>query len=479
MSRLRSTLRLRLTIWYAAVLLAVLVVYAGVVFAFLEHSLWQQLDQRLHEDVEDMEALLPASWSSAAQLEHLHSPELDDEEETWVEVWSLGGTRLYQSPRAARFPVPVEPPRAARLRSVLTAGQRHVRIKDERSHIGGEPVIIRVTASEERLRGALVQMLWIMALGIPIALAGATYGGYRLARRALGPVDRMAERARTITAERLAERLPVENPDDEIGRLATVFNEMFARLEAQFEQMRRFTADASHELRTPLTAIRAVGEVALREGRNDTEYREVIGSLLEEADHVTRLVETLLMLSRADAGQIQITRQDVDLAALAHQVTGQLEVLAEEKHQSLSVEAAQAVQARVDPLVLRLALVNLVDNAIHYSPSGARITVRIWTTPTETMIDVEDNGPGIAAVHHPHLFDRFYRIDGARTRQDGGVGLGLAITRWAVEVQNGRIEVLSEEGEGSVFRIRLPRDHERTQVDTSTASTVASSRLSR
>jgi heavy metal sensor kinase len=469
MSRVRLTLRMRLTLWYAAALLAVLTLYAGVVFAFLEHSLWQQLDQRLHEDVEDMEALLPASWSAAAQLQELHSAELDDEEETWAEVWSLDGKRLYQSPRAARLPLPVDPPRDASVRSLQVSADRHVRIKDERSHIGGEPVIIRVTASEDQLLHALVQLLWIMALGLPVALGAAAYGGYRLARRALGPVDRMADRARTITAERLAERLPVENPDDEIGRLANVFNDMFARLETQFEQMRRFTADASHELRTPLTAIRAVGEVALRQARNETEYREVIGSLLEEADHVTRLVDALLMLSRADAGQIRITRQDVDLAALAHQVTTQLEVLAEEKHQLLSIDARQAVHARVDPLVLRLALVNLVDNAIHYSPSGARITVRIWTSSTEALIDVEDNGPGIAAVHHDRLFDRFYRVDGARTRQDGGIGLGLAITRWAVEVQDGRIDVISEEGEGSVFRIRLPRTQEHDQPDSHAA----------
>jgi heavy metal sensor kinase len=270
----------------------------------------------------------------------------------------------------------------------------------------------------------------------------------------------MADRARTITAERLGERLAVENPNDEIGRLAAVFNEMFGRLEAAFDQMRRFTADASHELRTPLTAIRTVGEVALRDARDNPEYREVIGSMLEETDHVTRLVEALLMLSRADAGQIPIAREAVDLAELSHRVTAQLEVLAEEKQQSLSIDVQEPVRAHVDPLVLRLALVNLVDNAIHHSPPGARITVRIWASPAEAMIDVEDNGPGIAARHLDRLFERFYRVDAARTRQGGGVGLGLAITRWAVEVQDGHVEVISEEGAGSVFRIRLPREHD-------------------
>jgi heavy metal sensor kinase len=456
-NRLRLTLRMRLTVWYAAALLAALLVYAGVVYAFLERSLWQQIDQRLHESVEDMEGLLPASWSSRTQLTDLRRDEGDDEEDSWVEVWSLNGQRLYRSPRALRQPLEMlTPPHDPHPYSVQVAENRHMRIKDEASHIGEEPVIIRVAAREDQLRDALTRLLWIMALGLPIAVGATGYGGYRLARRALGPMDRMADRARTITAERLGERLAVENPTDEIGRLAGVFNEMFGRLETAFEQMRRFTADASHELRTPLTAIRTVGEVALREARDAKEYREVIGSMLEETDHVTRLVEALLMLSRADAGQIPITRQAIDLGELAHRVTSQLEVLAEEKQQSLTVDAPEPVRVEVDPFVLRLAVVNLVDNAIRHTPPGARITVRIWASPAEAMIDVEDNGPGIASIHHEHLFERFYRVEQARTRQGGGVGLGLAITRWAVEVQNGHVEVISEPGAGSLFRIRLP-----------------------
>jgi signal transduction histidine kinase len=185
--------------------------------------------------------------------------------------------------------------------------------------------------------------------------------------------------------------------------------------------------------------------------------------MLEETDHVTRLVEALLILARADAGQIPIARQIVSLGDLAQRVTAQLEVLAEEKQQSLALTLAEPVTAYVDPVVLRLALVNLVDNAIQYSPAGSRITVRIGANSSpnanEALIDVEDNGPGIPAIHHDRLFDRFYRVDASRTRQGGGVGLGLglAIARWAVECQDGRLEVISEEGTGSVFRIHLRR----------------------
>jgi heavy metal sensor kinase len=455
----RLTLRLRLTLWYAVALLGVLSIYAGVVYIFVSHSLWQQLDHHLHESVEDMEALLPASWTSPATADLVLGDKDDDEDDTWVEVWSHSGVRLYHSSRAERQPLKLlGAPQGARKYSIEASSGHHVRINDEASHIGNQPVIIRVAQTEDQLRDSLWQLFWIMGVGLPLAVGLTGVVGYQLARRALGPVDRMTDRARTITAERLSERLAIETPDDEIGRLATVFNDMLARLETAFEQMRRFTADASHELRTPLTAIRTVGEVALRERREATEYRDVIGSMLEETDHVTRLVDALLMLSRADAGQIPIAREAVSLADLAHRVAAQLEVLAEEKQQTLSVDAPEDLRVEIDPVVLRLALVNLLDNAITYSQPGARITVRIRANGHDVTIDVEDNGPGIAAVHHARLFDRFYRVDEARTRRGGsvGVGLGLAITRWAVEVQQGRVEVISAEGQGSIFRIHLP-----------------------
>ena len=207
-------------------------------------------------------------------------------------------------------------------------------------------------------------------LGLPLGVAIAGLGGYSLARRALAPVERMTERARLITAERLSDRLPVDHPDDELGRLATVFNETLGRLEASFEQMRRFTADVSHELRTPLTAIRSVGEVGLREPRDGRDYRAIIGSMLEEVDRLSGLVDRLLTLSRAESGQAKLSVEVVDLNELAEDVVSYLGVLAEEKGQSLTVEAVGAPRGLGDRLVLRQSLINLVDNAIKYTPSG-------------------------------------------------------------------------------------------------------------
>jgi len=265
----------------------------------------------------------------------------------------------------------------------------------------------------------------------------------------------MADRARTITAERLGERLPVENPGDELGQLADVFNDAFARLERSFEQLRRFTADASHELRTPLTAMRSVGEVGLREHREAAAYREIIGSMLEETDRLGRLVEGLLTLSRADGGSVSLSREGVDLAELARDVAAHLGVLAEEKHQSVTVDAPEPVPASVDRLVIRPALINLVDNAVKYMPPGGKVRIVVRNGGRGPIIDVVDTGPGIPPEHRDHVFDRFYRIDRARSRDLGGAGLGLSIARWAVEAHGGRIDLDSAEGRGSTFRITL------------------------
>jgi len=269
----------------------------------------------------------------------------------------------------------------------------------------------------------------------------------------------MADQTRRITAERLGERLPVANPADELGQLAAVFNDTLARLERSFAQMRRFTADASHELRTPLTAIRSVGEVGLRAPRDEHTYREIIGTMLEEVDRLRHLVEGLLTLSRADAGSVPLTPEPVDLAALAREVAHHLGVLAEEKHQALAVEATQPVSVWVDRLVLRQALINVVDNAIKYSTDKATIRVVVSEHQQDATLAVIDTGPGIAPQHRAHVFDRFYRVDTARAREGGGTGgtgLGLSIARWAVEVHGGRIELESEEGQGSTFRMVLP-----------------------
>jgi len=325
---------------------------------------------------------------------------------------------------------------------------------EEEAHANAE--LAAATSPEARVEQQLDEILLVLALGLPVVVALAGAGGYLMARRALAPIDQLAAESRRITADRLHERLTVPNAHDEIGRLAAVVNETFGRLESSFDQLRRFTADASHELRTPLSVIRGIGELGLRETRTPAEYKEAMGSMLEEVDRLTRLVDTLLQLSRGDAGMLRLSRDVVDLADLAREVAASLNLLAEERRQRLDVAAAASVRVLADRCVLRDAVTNLVDNAIKYSPAGSTIRIHVDGGPERATLTVADEGAGIAPEHRDRIFDRFYRIDEARSREMGGAGLGLAIAKWAVEANGGQI-ALEPAGIGSVFRISLPR----------------------
>jgi heavy metal sensor kinase len=330
----------------------------------------------------------------------------------------------------------------------------HVRIGLRRG-VGEVPIVIQVARSEAGMRQNLRELSFILIVGLPLAVALAGFGGYTLARRALAPIERMSERARHISAERLSDRLPVDNPDDEMGRMATVFNETLGRLEESFEQMRRFTADVSHELRTPLTAIRSVGEVGLRGHRDDTAYRGIIGSMLEEADRLAMLVDRLLTLSRAETRQARLSIEAVPLQGVAEDVASHLGVLAEEKRQTIVIERVAAPDAMADRLVLRQALISLVDNAIKFSPIGGEIRIRIAETSTAAILEVVDSAGGIAPEARARIFDRFFRD--ADSTGAGGAGLGLSIAKGAVEASGGRLTLEHTDSDGSVFRIAMPR----------------------
>jgi heavy metal sensor kinase len=450
------SVRVRLTLWYVGVMLLVLGVYAGAVYTVVRNNSSERLDDRLKDDFDwayDMLAQRPDG--SIAPYD-----ETGEGDSPWLQVYGLDGKLLYKTPEARRNPVPSSDTLARKPdEQIVTVPNINppYRVMSGGASIGGTPVVVQVARSEAPIIQDQRQLLYMLFLGFPAAVALAGIGGYGLARRALAPVDRMVERARSINAEQLNARLPVDNPDDELGRLATIFNETFARLESSFERMRHFTADASHELRTPLTAIRSVGEVGLRGRRDEAAYREIIGSMLEEADRLALLVDRLLMLSRADTGQAKLSRDVVDIGALAEEVAEQLGVLAEEKEQSIHVRFDPVPHWVGDRVVLRQALLNLVDNAIKYTPAGGSIEVRVAQTDDGTAIDVSDTGPGIPEELQSRIFDRFYRVDRARSRENGGSGLGLAIAKWAVEVSGGQLTLESANGAGSRFRITLPK----------------------
>ena len=447
--------RVRLTLWYIAAMVIVLGLYAALVFAFVSRNASETLDGRLRGDFQ---------WA-AAMVEQ--TPEggitwyesVTEEESPWLQVWSPEGELLYQNFEARRRPVPEVRDLALRTDDSLVAVPSDVapmRVLTRRGRIVSKPVVIQVARSEATMRQELWQLVLIFALGLSVAVAVAGLGGYTLARRALLPVERMTERARLITAARLSDRLPVENPDDEMGRLAAVFNETLGRLESSFGQMRQFTADVSHELRTPLTAIRSVGEVGVREHRSEVEYRGIIGSMLEEADRLASLVDRLLMLSHAETGQAKLSPDVFDLPALAEEVAGHLEVLAEEKRQSIVVEPIGTPQAFADRVVVRQAVISLVDNAIKFSPVDGRIRIRVAGDADTATLDVIDSGAGVDTSAQDRIFDRFYRAANVPVGAGGG-GLGLSIAKGAVEANGGRLTLAASGAGGSTFRIALPR----------------------
>jgi heavy metal sensor kinase len=448
--------RTRLTLWYVGVLSGVLALYVGFTLVFLQLSQRRELDQRLHEEFETVEDLLATGPDGSIRM----GGHGDEESERLVEVWSADGRLLYRSDalqgetlgRPPANGTPLKRP----LASVTLADETPLRVVSRPHRVGGRDVLVRVALSEERQRHESRELLLGLLLALPMAIAIAAVGGHWLAGRALGPLDRMARHAEQLTAEKLGARLPVENPDDELGHLARVFNLSLARIEESFAQLRRFTADASHELRTPLTAIRTVGEVALQDPQNPDRYREAIGSMLEEADRLSRLVGSLLVLSRADAAPA-LRRQELRLVELVKDSASLLEVLADEKGQRIEVDGDAGITTEGDGLVLRQALINLIDNAIKYSARGSLIRIAVLQHASGAMtIGVSDQGPGIHEADRPRVFERFYRVGEARSREDGGTGLGLSIALSAVRAHGGRIELESQEGLGSTFRIVLP-----------------------
>ncbi len=278
--------------------------------------------------------------------------------------------------------------------------------------------------------------------------------GYFIAGIALEPIRETVELARRLSTQSEGKQISVTNPHDEIGELEVFLNELLQRLEGSFVELDRLAADASHELRTPLTAMRTVGEVAMRDP-NPVILHNAVGSMLEEVRRMNQMIDRLLLLMRNERDQIPVRPKKGSVRQVLLEVSETLGLVAEEKQQQIQVICPDQLQATFDPALLRLALMNLTQNAIRYSPAGKPIVLRGSTAENKSVIEVADEGPGIALEHRQKIFQRFYRVDDARSRAEGGVGLGLAIVKWAVERMGGTVELDSKLGHGSVFRVRL------------------------
>jgi heavy metal sensor kinase len=323
---------------------------------------------------------------------------------------------------------------------------------------GGEEAeyVIVVAESRRDLVDQRRALRRIFLLSLPAILLMAGLAGYLLARESLAPIAGMTARAERINAENLHERLPVKNKGDELGELARVFNDLLARIESSFDGMRRFTADASHELRTPLAIIRGEADVALSQDREPGEYRETLEIIRDEARLLSGIVEDMLALARADAGQRRLKLEEFYFNDLIEECVRSARALALNKNISLDFESSDDTAFRGDEDLLRQMAINLLDNAIKYTPDGGSVLVKLWREDGRINLRVTDSGIGIPAEAAARVFERFYRVDKARSRAEGGSGLGLPIVKWIAEAHHGSVSLESASERGSSFTVSLP-----------------------
>jgi heavy metal sensor kinase len=459
------SLSFRLVTWYAGVLSAVFVLLGVLTIFFLQRYLDANLLDTQARRARQIAGTLLSGASRAAepglpaQVEKLYSPEASDR---FIRISRADGTVVYVSgpPKDERFDpaqVPAVPLASApSARTVRMPGASMLVAAVGAAGADGTRYLVEVGASRSGIEGTLTRVLAMLALGLPVAVAVAVGGGFVLVRRALAPVARMTTTAEAITQHNLSERLPEVHSGDELERLSLSLNRMISRLEDALHSSKQFVADASHELRTPLTVMRGELENLVQDAQLTLEAREALGSVLEEVQRLIGIVEGLFALSRLDAGEVPAPYEPVDLGELAATTAGQMSLLAEDKNVQIACCADAGVTVAGDPARLKQVIVNLLDNAIKYTPAGGRVRLSVRQSGADALLEVTDDGIGIPSEALAHVFKRFYRVDGSRSREQGGAGLGLSIVESICSAHGARVEVSSAPGQGSTFRVRAP-----------------------
>ena len=467
----RGSLRFRLAAWHAAVFTALFILLGALLFvrleSYLESTILEAQGRRARQIGETLVAGIPRTGEAAvpAQIESLYAPEHSDR---FIRVSRRDGTVLYlsgipndQSFDPGRVPMAAPPgPQPEFTRKAATAGGGTLLVSGFQVATSTGGYMVEVGTTAEPVASLLRQLALLLGVGLPVVLLVAAGGGYLLVGRALRPVDTIAGKAELITQHNLGERLPVAQTGDELQRLAESLNRMITRLDDAFQNSKRFVADASHELRTPLTVLRGELEDMAQGSRPPGNLGDRIGSLLEEVERLSKIVERLLALSRLDAGDSQKEWVRFDLAAMSVTTAEQMALLAEDRRILMSWDAPTPVLVEGDRTRLKEVVVNLIDNAIKYTPEGGTVGLRVSAAGDRAVLEVADTGVGISADALPHVFDRFFRVDPSRTRQPDGVGLGLAIVRSICSAHGGEVEVASAVDRGSNFKVRLPLAHD-------------------
>jgi len=449
---IHKTIKFRLTIWYLVVIAVLLVVFGTFAYYLLRNNLYRSLDRSLQARALELQRTIRVEGDRIL---------FDQKAEEFVLIYNADGVlekRLGPNVEFSNIGEAVQQALFG-IDSFVTAESKEgpdVRLCAVPLNVNSQT---RVALVVGRLPNDILDMLAMFRMAILnssiLLLVLAGVGGWFLAGRTLKPVERIADIARSIGESDLSRRIDVET-DDELGRLARTLNGMIARLEEAFIKQRRFVADASHELRTPLAVIQAESSLVLEKPRDPEQYRRSLELVSQEVDYMSEIVGKLLVLARSDAGSEQLNVQDIDLAGLLAELEQDLEALAQERGLNLDFVPLDPLTVRGDRVRLRQLFMNLLDNALRYTPAGGSVTGSIVRRDDLAVVTIGDTGIGIPAEHLPFIFDRFYRVDKARTGGEGGTGLGLSIATSIARMHGGSIEVESEVGAGSTFRVLLP-----------------------
>jgi heavy metal sensor kinase len=457
------SIKFRFTLWYLLVLVVLLTALSVGVYFYSSRSLHENLDNSL-------ELRSTQLVGFADILESIEQGEFQEElGEIIILYFYADKQSVVYSPPGISIPLSDEFLSQAvnstgLFTTIQTAEGEGLRLLAIPVDLGGPPpgpppsippALLVIGRSTKQIEQALHGFVRTLAMAVPLALALAAGGGIFLARRALKPVDKIAQTAQRIGESDLSQRINV-NTKDELGRLATTLNEMIGRLEKAFQRQKQFTSDASHELRAPLAVIEAESTLALQKERPPSDYRQSLEIASREARQMSSLIDKLLTLARADAGKEQWNFAEVDLGKLVSNLSTDIEILCQEKGLSFQLGETQDLVVKGDEARLRELFMNLVDNAIRYTPAPGTVSVSLRRKGQMAVFTITDTGIGIPAKDIPFIFERFYRVDKSRSRTEGGSGLGLAICQHIVEAHGGKIEVESQVGAGSTFSVWLP-----------------------
>ncbi len=463
-----DSVRVRLTLFWVAVLAAALVAVAGLIYVLLARALYSRIDDNLRavvhiattsltNDLAEGQDYADAARSTAAEL---------SSRQQMLAIYDTNGRLLAEGGRDEDLEIPLPDVTAVSAQEIALLTVIEAEDDDDRHRLAvrrvsippaDTPYLLVVGSSLEPTDEELESLREVLAYVIPIALMLAGAGGWFLARQSLAPVAAMAERARRIGVEDLSARLPVANPRDELGRLAETFNDLLARLETSLVQQRQFMADASHELRTPVTTSRTAAAVALQQShRNEEEYRETLAIIEQQTMRLSRIVEDMFTLARADAGSYPVHRSLMYFDEVVDDAVRAARVLADTKHVSIELTTIQSASFTGDEELVRRLIGNLLDNAVRHAPPRSVVHVDLVHESNRYVLSVTDAGEGIAPDAQPHIFERFFRGDAARTSADGGAGLGLALARWIARAHEGDVTLVRSSHEGTTFAAVLP-----------------------